>query len=320
MKRMPKSLLATAAAFVLFSVAPGAGAADSLRMRYGLKPGTAYDQTFTLNFGMAFDPSTPAALLSLLQSFAGEVKQQVEMKARLETTSGAGDGSLPFTYKVVEAHGSVTHSGQTKPIGSLAEAAAKPPANGSVAADRRRIALAAAADPKDASQNRVADRLAESLPVLPDKDLAPGQSFETVTTLALPGPSGKERRTEAKWIYTLKSLDAKEAVFDVVQKIPEAAQLQIGQDKSAAMSGGGTGRAVWNRAEGTFTSLHIDTDMTIDFDLPLPAGLTLGGSGNSAGQPGGASGSPAPTKVRTRVTGPLEMTLSRAGTLPAPTK
>jgi hypothetical protein len=206
------------------------------------------------------------------------------------------------------------------PIGSLAEAAAKPPANGSVAADRRRIALAAAADPKDASQNRVADRLAESLPVLPDKDLAPGQSFETVTTLALPGPSGKERRTEAKWIYTLKSLDAKEAVFDVVQKIPEAAQLQIGQDKSAAMSGGGTGRAVWNRAEGTFTSLHIDTDMTIDFDLPLPAGLTLGGSGNSAGQPGGASGSPAPTKVRTRVTGPLEMTLARAGTLPAPTK
>ena len=312
MKTMRGQFFAAMAAVALvLTVAAEAGAADSLRMRYGLKPGAAYDQTFTLNLGMAFDPSTPAALLSLLQSFAGEVRQQVEMKARLETTSGAGDGSLPFTYKVVEAHGSVTHSGQTKPIPSLAEAAAKPPAQGSVAADRRRIELAAPADPKDASQNRVADRLAESLPVLPDKDLAPGQSFETVMNLSLPGPSGKERRTEAKWIYTLKSLDPKEAVFDVVQTIPEAAQLQFGQDRSAAMSGGGRGRAVWSRAEGTFTSLHIDTDLTIDLDLPLPAGLILGGSGSGAGQPG--STATAANKVRTRVTGPLEMTLTRAG-------
>jgi hypothetical protein len=312
MKRMPKSLLVAITVLVCLSLAPGAWAADSLRMRYGLKPGSAYDQTFTLNLGMAFDSSTPAALLSLLQSFAGEVKQQLEMKARLETSSGAGDGSLPFTYKVVEAHGSVTRNGEAKPISSLADAAAKPPAGGSIAADRRRITLAAAADPKDASQNRVADRLAESLPVLPDKDLAPGQSFEAVTTLALPGPSGKERRTEAKWIYTLKSLDAKEAVFDVVQKIPEAAQLQIGTDKSAAMSGGGTGRAVWSRAEGAFTSLHIDTDMTLDFDLPLPAGLMIGGSGSGAGQKDGAGAAPAGNKIRTRVTGPLEMTLTRA--------
>jgi hypothetical protein len=311
MKRVPRNLFAALALLAGLSVATGAGAADSLKMRYGLKPASAYDQTFTLNLGMAFDPKTPPALLSLLQSFAGEVKQQLEMKARLETASGAGDGTLPFTYRVVEAHGSVTHSGATKPIPSLADAASKPPANGSIAADRRRITLAAG-DPKDSTQSRVADRLAESLPVLPDKDLAIGQSFETVTTLALPGPSGKDKRTEAKWTYTLKSLDSKEAIFDVVQAIPEAAQLQLGQDKSAAMSGGGTGRAVWNRATGTFTSLHIDTDMTVDFDLPLPAGLTLGGSGAGTGQPGGSGSTPAPNKIRTRVTGPLEMTLAPA--------
>lgn len=308
MKDIMRNLSAALVVLAGLSVAPGAVAADSLKMRYGLKPATAYDQAFTLNLGMAFDKDTPPALLSLLQSFAGEVKNQLEMKARLETTNGAGDGSLPFTYKVVEAHGTVTHSGQTKPIPGLADAASKPPANGTVAADRRRITLAAD-NAKDSTQSRVADRVAESLPVLPDKDLAIGQTFETITTLALPGPSGKDKRTEAKWTYTLKSLDSKEAVFDVVQTIPQAAQLQLGEDKSAAMSGGGKGRAVWNRAEGTFTSLHIDTDMTVDFDLPLPAGLAIGGSGGAAAN-----------KVRTHVTGPLEMTLARATDAPAKTK
>jgi hypothetical protein len=294
MKHAPGNLFAALASCVALSLAPAAGAADTFSMRYGFAPGSAYDQSFKL----ALTTSMPSEGISaILKSFVGDVSQVAEVQARLETKSGAGDKSLPFTYRIVKAEGTVTRGGQTKPVPAFAQAAGKPPVEGTVDPERRRVTLALT---PDSGLGQIADRFAEAFPQLPDAPLAVGKSFEGKTALALPGASGKEKRVEAVWTYTLKSLDSQEAKFDVVLKIPDATQMAVGQNGTATMAGGGTGRAVWNRAAGAFTSLHLDMNLTVDLDLPV--NLTLGGN----------SGAPGGTKVRTPVTGPLEMTLAPA--------
>src|SRR5262245_36113998 len=86
-----------------------ASAADTVRLRYGFKPGAAYEQALGLNLTMTIDPeSVPAPLLTLLQSITGEIKQEVSSKARLQTKSRNADGSLPFEYRIVEAKGTLT--------------------------------------------------------------------------------------------------------------------------------------------------------------------------------------------------------------------
>jgi hypothetical protein len=290
-----------------------ASAADSVRLRYGFKPQTAYEQALGLNLTMTFDPaSVPAPLLTLLQSMTGEIKQDVTSKARLQTKPRNADGSLPFEYKILEAKGTMTQGGQTRPIPALDQAAGKPPSQGHVSADGRQAILDATETSTEGIPKRVRERVADSLPVLPDKDLRPGDSFETRTTMTLPGPSGKgERPVEAVWIYTLKTLTRKEATFDVKQTLPEAASMTVGQGQKMEMAGGGTGSAVFDLASGTFRSIQVDLDLTMTVDIPLPAGLALGPDANSgAGTQGGTTGgAPAPTRIKVLVKGPMTMTL-----------
>ena len=293
-----------------------ASAADSVRLRYGFKPQAGYEQALGLNLTMTFDPaSVPAPLLALLQSMTGEIKQEVTSKARLQTKTRNADGSLPFEYKILEAKGTLTQGGQTRAIPSLDKAAEKPPSQGHVSADGRQAILDAADTTTEGIPKRVRERVADSLPVLPDKDLRPGDTFETKTTMTLPGPSGKgERQVQAVWLYTLKTLTRKEATFDVKQTLPEAASMTVGQGQKMEMAGGGTGSAVFDLANGTFRTIQVDLDLTMTVDVPLPAGLTMNPDGSSGtGTQGQATGGvPAPTRIKVLVKGPMTMTLGPA--------
>jgi len=287
-----------------------ASAADTVRLRYGLKPQAAYEQTIGINLVMTIDPaSLPAPLLALLQSMAGDVKQEVTSKARLQTKTRNADGSLPLQYKILEAKGTMTQGGQTKPIPALEQAASKPPAEGRVAPDGRRIILDPPPQGTEGIPKRVQERISDSLPELPDKELKVGESFETRTPMTLPAPGKGERQVETIWVYTLKTLDRKAATFDVKQSLPEAASIPAGQGQKFEMAGGGTGSAVFDRETGTFSSIKVDLDLTMTTDLPLPAGLALGSGGTTAPNPDGTTG-PAPIRIKVLVKGPMVMTLA----------
>jgi hypothetical protein len=309
---------AAAVAAVSAALLAEASAADTVRLRYGLKPESAYEQVIGLDLVMNFDPaSVPAPLLALLQSMTGEVKQQVSSKARLQTKTRNADGSLPLQYKILEAKGTLIQGGQTKTIPALEQAASKPPAEGRVAADGRRVILDPPPQGTEGIPKRVQERIADSLPVLPEQELKVGDAFETRTAMTLPGPSGKgERQVDTVWVYTLKTLEKKAATFDVKQTIPEGASMATGQGQKLEMAGGGTGSAVFDRASGTFSSIKIDLDLTMTMDVPLPAGLTLGSGGTTTPNPDGSTG-PVPTRIKVLVKGPMAMTLVPASASPA---
>jgi hypothetical protein len=307
---LPVWMIALLAACALLSEA---SAADSVRLRYGFKPQASYEQALGLNLTMTFDPaSVPAPLLALLQSMTGEIKQEVTSKARLQTKTRNADGTLPFEYKILEAKGTLTQGGQARAIPSLDKAAEKPPSQGHVTADGRQAILDVTDAATEGIPKRVRERVADSLPVLPDKDLRPGDTFETKTTMTLPGPSGKgERQVQAVWLYTLRTLTRKEATFDVKQTLPAAASMEVGQGQKMEMAGGGTGSAVFDLANGTFRTIQVNLDLTMTVDVPLPPGLTMNpdGSSGTGTQAGTTGGTPAPTRIKVLVKGPMTMTL-----------
>ena len=310
MTRIAAVTRAAAVALALLAAVSAAPAADGVRLRYGFKPASAYAQDLGLNLAMSFDPaSAPAPLLTLLQSITGDMKQEVTSKARLQTKTRSADGSLPFEYKILEAKGTLTQGGQTRGIPALDQAAGKPPSEGHVAPDGRQAMLDAPAAATEGIPKRVRERIADSLPVLPEKELRVGDSFETRTALTLPGPSGKgERQVQTVWIYTLKTLTKKEATFDVKQTLPDAATMTVGEGQKMEMAGGGTGSAIFDLASGLFRSIVVNLDLTMTVDVPLPAGLAMGSTGSAAD--GSTGSAPAPTRIKVLVKGPMTMTLA----------
>ena len=307
---------AAAVAAIAATLLAEASAAETVRLRYGFKPQSTYQQTTGLNLVVNFDPSSvPAPLLALLQSMTGgEVKQDMTSKATLQTKTRNADGSLPLQYKILEAKGTTTQGGQAKPIPALEQAASKPPAEGRVAADGRSLVLDAPPEGTEGIPKRVRERVADSFPTLPDKDLKVGEAFEARTAMSLPGPGKGERQVEMVWVYTLKTLDQKAATFDVKQSIPEGAPVETRPGQKLEMSGGGTGSAVFDRATGLFSSIKMNLDLTMLVDVPI-SGLTLGSGGTTSAKPDG-SAAPAPTRIKVLAKGPMVMTL--APTSPAP--
>ena len=286
-----------------------ASAADTVRLRYGFKPQAAYQQTVGINLVVNVDKSSiPAPLLLLLQSMAGEMKQDVTSKAALQTKTRSADGTLPLQYRIVEAKGTMTQGGQSKPIPAIDQAASKPPADGRVAADGRSLTLDPPPEGGEGIPKRVRERVTDAFPALPDKDLKIGDTFEARTSMTLPAPGKGERLVEMVWVYTLKTLDTKTATFDVRQTVAEAAPGDARQGQKMDVTGGGTGSAVFDRAAGLFSAIKMDLDLTVSADVPLPAGLTLGG-GAAATNPDG-SGGPAPLRIKALVKGPMVMTLA----------
>lgn len=315
--------VAAALAAIAAALLAEASAADTVRLRYGFKPQAAYQQTIGINLVVNVDKSSvPAPLLLLLQSMAGEVKQDVASKASVQMKTRSADGSLPLQYRIVEAKGTMTQGGQSKPIPAIDQAASKPPADGRVAADGRSLVLDAPPEGTEGIPKRVRERVADAFPALPDKDLRIGDTFETRTSLTLPAPGKGERLVEMVWVYTLKTLDTKSATFDVRQTVagaaPPAAKAATGDAKAAPadpktgqkmdVTGGGKGSAVFDRAAGLFSAIQVDLDLTVSADVPLPAGLTLGG-GAAATNPDGSGGS-APLRIKALVKGPMVMTLA----------
>jgi hypothetical protein len=153
------------------------------------------------------------------------------------------------------------------------------------------------------------------MPTLPEQALKVGDSFDVKVPMTLSGPGGKgEKRAEAVWTYTLRSLDAKAAKFDVKQTIPETTTDLKSPGSSLALSGSGKGTATFSLKDGMFSEILMDSDFQMAVDVPPPAG----GSGANGGSAAGSGAPPAGIipanglRLKTNIKGPVTMTLTPA--------
>jgi hypothetical protein len=304
---------------------PAAATGGAIKLRYGLKPTSAYDQHGTIALDLAIDSSTlPAGMAALAQAAMGNVRQEISVKGRLEVQAKAVDGSTPFTYKVVEATGNLVRGSETRPIAAVSSMVGRPPVEGRFSADGRRIEIAPGADAPGAHPDRARDQLAQSLPELPERDLRVGESFESKIPIILPGAGGRsEDRVEARWIYTLKAIEGGKARFDVRQELPKTTAT-ASKGRSYSVEGGATGTATFDLGEGMFSDIKLDTDMAMTLSMPMPLGLA-GPGGSAAGGTtpdgsSGASGATAPQNLNlgSKIRGPIAVTMSRAAAAKAP--
>jgi hypothetical protein len=314
------SLAALGALAVSLAMAAPIAAADApreVRLRYGLRPSSAYDQQGSIALDLAIDAqSLPEAMRALAQSALGEARQEIRIKGRLEVQPRATDGTIPFTFRVVDAVGTLLRGADARPLPGVAGMVGRPPVEARFSADGRRVEFAPAAGTQPGRPDRARDQLAQSLPELPEKALKVGGSFEALVPVVLPGAGGRgEDRVEARWIYTLRSIEAHRALFDVRQVLPTGTATAT-QGRAYTIAGGAVGKAAFDLDEGLFTDISLDTDMAITVNMPMPPGFAPPGTGQNTA-PGAAGTAPADPAAGTltlgsKVTGPIAVSMSRA--------
>jgi len=294
---------------------PGRSAVDpSIRLRYGLRPGAAYDQTTTLALAMQIkSEGLPEAAATLIQAIVKDSKQDLRLQGRVETGAKGGDGSLPLTYRLVDAKGTLTMGGQTKDLLGDPQRLAGATLGGRLLPDGRTIDLSGG--PGDAAHpmpSGVKDRIIQSLPALPDRDIRIGERFEVPGGISLAGlPGGAQGQIEAKCAFTLKSLDDGVAVFDVLQTMSVPSGTSLPGNRTLAVSGGGTGTATYDRREGIFTSLKMEMDVLVTMGM---SGAAVGGDPRLQQLPPGTVAEA--VSIKAAVRGPMAVTMARAPAAP----
>jgi hypothetical protein len=286
-----------------------AAAPQSVTLRYGMKPGTAYAQAASVTLDLKVDPaSLPPGLLAMFQSAVGDMKQDMTLNGQLDIGQKGADGNLPLQYKVVAAKATFTRAGEAKDLPSVASAAGRPPATGHVSADGRRIEIDLAQGDQTLPQT-LRDQITQGLPTLPDGPMKVGDSFDVAVPVTLPGVGKQEPgRADARWVYTLKSIGADEAKFDVRQTLPETSTVTMAGGRSFRVEGGAKGTAVFSMKDGFFTSMKLDADMQMWIGMPMPASLS-GGAAAGAGAPPAGGGM---LELKSTIRGPISMTMAAA--------
>ena len=304
------------AALLALPAAGGILAAPAgVTLRYGLKPGTDYQQAASMTLDMTVDPSSlPPGLAPLVQSMASGMKQEIEFKGLLGVKEKTADGATPFAFKVVEARGSFTRGGQTHDVPSVGAAVDRPPLTGKFSADGRRVELDPAAAGEPGGIDRRREQLAQALPELPEKELHVGESFEARVPMHLPSAGGKgDAALDTRWIYTLKSIDGHQASFDVRQVIPESSASSTANGRVLGIAGGATGSATFDLKEGIFTRIALDAALDLTYGVPIPPGVTVPGA--AAATPAPKDGAVAPTPpvitLKSKLTGPIRIEMGR---------
>ncbi|HYV84621.1 MAG TPA: hypothetical protein VFB49_01810 [Patescibacteria group bacterium] len=303
------SVLLSTALLALSVPAAHAAAPGSVTLRYAMKPGAGYDQAASMALEMAVDPTgLPPAMSGLLQSMVGDMKQEINLKGRIDVGQKAGDGSLPIQYKVIEARAVLNHAGQIKEMPGVSSAASQPPTAGQISADGRQVTMESPAG-SGQMPRALHDQITQALPTLPAGALSPGKAFDVIVPMTLFGGLSKGlEKANARWTYTLRSLAQDEALFDVQESLPENASMTMSSGQVIHLSGGGKGAATFNLKEGIFTSMKLDTSIQMTVVMSIPAGLAGGGTAGAgaAGDPG----APSSIEIKSSIQGPITMTLA----------
>lgn len=259
----------------MISLLLAAPAADTVTLRYGLRPETPYRQTFDLSFSLRMDaegtdPDTGESARQTLKNL-----EQTRAVTVSVITGSEGENGTPVEWSLSEVTGATMTDGRAVPAAGLEKLAGLKLGQGRMLLDRTAVEGDIAAAEAAGHIPGLKERLLQMMPVLPEQPLAIGATFEVPAGLEVPGPPGQGQwRVESNMIYTLERLTEAEAVFDVKQEISMTSGGEAGGEPSMTLSGSSDGSATFDRREGLFSSVEMQTtvEMVLRRMAPRPSG------------------------------------------------
>jgi hypothetical protein len=297
---------------LLLSAAPASAGADTVRFRYALRPGAAYEQRVSTAFTVQVQMDGLAGeQAEMAQAMMKDLKQEMVMTTTLQVGPKEQDGSVSFETKVSDASVKMTMAGQPIDVPGLADKLKGMTIRARRTADGKIEELqSGGAEALSGLPQQIRRSLATAMPEFPDREMRVGDSFEVPVEVALPGmPMAAGADLKSTAVYTLRSLGEAAAVFDVRQTMHVGAGGAVGETAAITVSGTGTGTASFDRAEGIFTSSHVDFHMEMTMEMPSPPGLDAAAGAGAAGADDGAA-SP-PMKLKAVMQGPADITMKR---------
>jgi hypothetical protein len=288
------------ALLLLSSFAGGAWAAGSVSLRYRLKPNATYEQSNNTHLSVKIEveggPESQAAMMQ--QMLGGGLEQKMRVVNRLVVGASSEDGSLPLSITVEEMEQSITAGGREVPVsGQMSEMTGKV-FKGRISGDGRSIEV----DEMTGVPGGTAQNIMNAMPKYPDADLSVGGKFEIPVSVSVPVPAaGGEVDMKGNAIYVLERIEGGKAHFSVRQTFSIGVGSEGANAGGLSMVGGGLGTAIYDQAEGVFSSVKMD----MDFQISLSMGGLIPPSGGEAAQ--GMSGA----NLKIKMTGPVESTIKR---------
>jgi len=306
-RRPPGAILAVLG-FVAALASPGApaAAAEGVTLRYALRPGSVYEGTMRAKLATHVTmEGLPEEAAAMTRALLGDASQSTELRTILRAGDPASDHGLPVRFTLAGGVMEMKLAGQTIEIPGAREAlAASPSWSGRVSPDGRTLEIDPGSEeiapglPPD-----TADRVMQAMPPLPERKLAPGDSFEARSRVAVPGlPIAGRLRVASRVLFTLRSVGEGEANFDTESTVSSEGSESTPRMK-VKLSGQGAGHATFDLREGHFTSMSADVKIDAVIEVPLPTEPGV--------EPEGGAAPPGVVTIRATIQGPTEITMSR---------
>jgi len=249
---------------------------ESARLRYLLRPGAVYDGLITVGLTTQVTmEGLPEEAALIAQTIGKDLKQQITIKTVLETGRVEKDGGLPVEYRIVDGSVQMTMAGQPIELPGLKDAFSSVRSlKGNLAPGGRALEIdSLSLESVPGLPPDTAQRIAQSMPALPDRELKIGDSFEVPTKLSLPGlPMAGRMETSSQCTYTLKSLTDAAATFELKTIVSGSYGDDGGERMKIKLTGGGEGVAIFDLKEGIFTDSTTAMKVSVTIEMPYPTG------------------------------------------------
>jgi hypothetical protein len=285
-------------------------AGDSVQLRYRLQPNASYEQKMSMSLVMdvEFD-GMPKEALPTAQALMSGMEQEMDMTMLMYVGEAEEDGSMSVEYRVDDVTSFMTMAGQRFEVPGLQATVGSQSIKGRIGPDGRAIKLDL--DELTGLPQGMTDRLMQSMPSFPDKEMAVGDSFEMPVKMSMPIPQmagqaggGASLEMDGKVVYELRAVEGREARFQVSQTmIMGMDSAEEEEPATMKMEASGDGTALFDVEEGIFTNVRMEMTMHMK--------MGMGGLGNFGA--GGTEGDGAPLSMTLKASGPVEITMARTG-------
>jgi hypothetical protein len=249
----------------------------------------------------------PEEAAAIAQAIGRDLKQEISIRTLLEIGREEKDGSLPVEYRIVDSEVQMTMAGQPIEVPGVKDSFSKGQSlKGRLAAGGRTLELGETSiDSAPGLPPGTAQRIAQAMPALPDRELKVGDSFEVPIKLSLPGlPMAGRMDTSSTCVYTLKTLTDAAALFDMTTTVTGTYGDEGGERMKLTLAGGGEGKAVFDLKEGIFTDSSTSMKVNMAMEMPYPTGPDP--------VPESEASQPKIVKIKAVMEGPATYRMSRA--------
>jgi hypothetical protein len=238
-------------------------------LEYGYKPGLTYrtNLTTTSEIDASSDDPQVAPMLHAMK----DLVQTMTMIYDQTFHSPDPEGNLPFETVLTDVEITTTAGGQSMPVPPGAYDSLKGmKMTGAMSPTGQMTgtSIEAAGQAPGVTAESLTEPLNALTAVLPDHGLAPGDTFQSTGTVALPAHlgAGEAPTGTQTFTYTLRTISEQEALFDLASTLTLTG---TGDEGTLSVSGSGTGTATFDRAGGFFREMVLKQHMVLSLTQPM---------------------------------------------------